>query len=70
MPNLNVAVIGPEGYAKDLGKKGTVSDITFYNLKKDDITVTIIEPTRYPEKLSSLFFLCQCRGWHLSWWMK
>lgn len=62
MPNLNVAVIGPEGYAKDLGKKGTISDITFYNLKKDDITVTIIEPTRYPEKLSSLFFSVSMSG--------
>lgn len=56
MPNLNVAVIAPEGYAKDLGKAGTTSDITFYNLKRDDVTVTFIEPTRYPEKLSSLFF--------------
>ena len=56
MPNLNVAVIAPTGYAKDLGKAGTSSDITFYNLKRDDITVTFIEPSRYPEKLSSLFF--------------
>jgi selenocysteine-specific translation elongation factor len=56
MPNLNVAVIGPEGYARDLGKIGTSSDITFYNQKKDEVTVTLIEPTRYPEKLSSLFY--------------
>lgn len=56
MPNLNVAVIAPPGYAKDLGKAGTSSDITFYNLKRDDVTVTFIEPGRYPEKLSSLFF--------------
>ena len=56
MPNINVAVIGPLEYAKELGKKGTVSDITFYNLKKDETTVTFIEPSRYPEKLSSLFF--------------
>lgn len=56
MPNLTVAVLAPPGYAKDLGKMGTTSDITFYNIKKDDTTVTFIEPTRYPEKLSSLFF--------------
>jgi len=56
MPNLTVAVIAPNDYAKDLGKKGTVSDLTFYNLKKGNDTVTFIEPTRYPEKLSSLFF--------------
>jgi selenocysteine-specific translation elongation factor len=56
MSNLTVAVLAPPEYAKDLGKKGTTSDITFYNLKKGDATVTFIEPTRYPEKLSSLFY--------------
>ncbi len=56
MSNLTVAVIGPEGYAQDLGKKGTSSDITFYNLKKYDNTITFLEPTRYPERLASLFF--------------
>ena len=56
MSNLTVAVIGPPDYARDLGKKGTTSDITFYNMKKGDATVTLIEPTRYPEKLSSLFY--------------
>ncbi len=56
MPNLNVAVIGPAGYAQQMGKKGTESDITFYNLKRDEATLTLVEPTRYPEKLASLFF--------------
>jgi len=56
MSNLTVAVIAPPDYAKDLGNKGTTSDITFYNLKKGDAIVTFIEPTRYPEKLSSLFY--------------
>jgi selenocysteine-specific translation elongation factor len=56
MSNLTVAVLAPPDYAKDLGKKGTTTDITFYNLKKGDATVTFIEPTRYPEKLSSLFY--------------
>ena len=56
MGNLNLAVLGPAGYAKDLGKKGTESDITFYNLKKGEDTVTIIEPTRYPERLAPLFY--------------
>jgi selenocysteine-specific translation elongation factor len=55
MANLTVAVIGPEGYAGGLGKKGTSSDITFYNLKKGEQTVTCIEPSQYPERLSSLF---------------
>jgi len=56
MPNLNVAVLGPSGYAKDIGKKGTTSDLTFYNLKKGELTVTLIEPTRYPERLAPLFY--------------
>ncbi len=56
MPNLTVAVLASNDYAKDLGKKGTTTDITFYNLKKGSDTVTFIEPTRYPEKLSALFF--------------
>lgn len=56
MSNLTVAILAPPDYAKDLGKKGTTSDITFYNLKKGEATVTFIEPTRYPEKLSSLFY--------------
>jgi selenocysteine-specific translation elongation factor len=56
MSNITVAVLAPNGYADNLGKKGTTSDITFYNLKKGEATVTFIEPTRYPEKLSSLFY--------------
>jgi len=56
MSNLTVAILAPPDYARDLGKKGTASDITFYNLKKGEATVTFVEPTRYPEKLSSLFY--------------
>lgn len=56
MANLNVAVLGVQDYAKDLGKKGTTSDMTFYNLKKGAQTVTLIEPTRYPERLPPLFY--------------
>jgi len=56
MANLNVAVIGPNDYAKDLGKKGTASDITLYDLKQGTDTVTFIEPTKYPDRLAPLFF--------------
>jgi selenocysteine-specific translation elongation factor len=56
MANLNVAILGALDYAKDLGKKGTTSDLTFFNLKKGDNTVTVIEPTRYPERLAPLFY--------------
>jgi len=53
--NLIVAVVGAQGYSANLGKKGTATDITLYNLKKGEITVTLIEPTRHPERLAPLF---------------
>jgi len=56
MGNITVAVLGAIGYSNSLGKKGTSTDITFYNLKKGGDTVTFIEPTRYPERLAPLFY--------------
>jgi selenocysteine-specific translation elongation factor len=56
MGNLTVAVLGAQGYAANLAKKGTSTDITLYNLKKGEDTVTFIEPTRYPERLAPLFY--------------
>jgi len=47
---------GRPEYGKELGKKGTVSDLTFYNLKKGENTVTLIEPSRYPERIAPLFY--------------
>jgi selenocysteine-specific translation elongation factor len=56
MGNLTVAVLGSLGYGSNLGKKGTSTDITFYNLKKGEDAITFIEPTRYPERLAPLFY--------------
>jgi selenocysteine-specific translation elongation factor len=56
MTNLTVAVIGAEGYSSGIAKKGTTTDITLYNLKKGEDTLTLIEPNRYPERLAPLFF--------------
>jgi selenocysteine-specific translation elongation factor len=56
MGNITVAVLGALGYGANLGKKGTSTDITLYNLKKGEDTVTFIEPTRYPERLAPLFY--------------
>ncbi|OPY31102.1 MAG: Elongation factor 1-alpha [Methanomassiliicoccales archaeon PtaU1.Bin124] len=58
MGNLNVAIIAANDYAKALGKKGTASDITLYDIKKGHDTVSLIEPTKYPERLASLFYAC------------
>jgi len=55
VPNINVAVLGVPEYAKGIGKRSTASDITFYDVKQGDVTISMIEPSRYPEKLSSLF---------------
>ncbi len=51
-----MAVIGAPDYAKNLGKKSTASDITFFDQKKGDSTITFVEPTKYPEKLAPLFY--------------
>ena len=56
MPNLNIAVLGKTGYSRELGKIGTLSDITLYNTKKGEVTQTIVEASSYPEKLQSLFY--------------
>ncbi len=56
MGNITVAVLGALGYSASLGKKGTSTDITFYNIKKGEDTVTLIEPERYPERLAPLFY--------------
>ena len=56
MPNINIAVLGKPGYSRELGKKGTQSDVTLYNFKKGEVTQTIIEATTYPDKLQSLFY--------------
>lgn len=58
MGNLTVAVLGNLGYSSNLAKKGTSTDITLYNLKKGDNVITLIEPTRYPDRLAPLFYAC------------
>lgn len=56
MGNLTVAALAPPDILREIGKKGTVSDITIYDLKRNQHTVTLVAPSRYPEKISSLFF--------------
>lgn len=56
MPSgVTVAVVGAPDVAKELGKKGTVSDITMFNLVHDDLAITVVEPTQFPDKLAPLF---------------
>ncbi|MEW5748650.1 MAG: EF-Tu/IF-2/RF-3 family GTPase [Candidatus Thermoplasmatota archaeon] len=55
MANLTVVVVGAPDYARDLGKRSTASDMTFFDIKRGEATVTFVEPTKYPERLSTLF---------------
>ena len=56
MGNLNIAVLGAKDYAGKIGKKGTVTDMTFFDHKAGTDSFTLIEPSKYPDKLSSLFY--------------
>jgi selenocysteine-specific translation elongation factor len=47
------AVLGKD-LAHDLGKKGTVSDVTLYNHKQGETVLAFVEPTGYPDKVQSL----------------
>ncbi|NCN38957.1 MAG: hypothetical protein COY38_04370 [Candidatus Aenigmarchaeota archaeon CG_4_10_14_0_8_um_filter_37_24] len=52
---MNISIIGSKGLAKQLGKKGTSSDITLYNTSFQGRYFTFIEPEKYPEKVQTLF---------------
>ncbi len=51
---LTVAVVGANGTAKELGKKGTASDLTLFNDVHEELALTLVEPTQFPEKLAPL----------------
>lgn len=59
MANLNIVFAGAPGLAPSIGKKGTVTDMTFYEVKEGADSITLIEPSKYPDKLSSLFYSAQ-----------
>ena len=56
MPSLNASIIGSPEYSKQLGKKSGEADITFYDFKKGETTITMVEPSKYPEKIQSLYY--------------
>ncbi len=53
---VTVAVVGARDLAKELGKKGTASDVTLFNKSADGHALTVVEPTQFPEKFASLLF--------------
>ncbi len=56
MKFTNIGIFGDNNLAKELAKKGTESDITLYNIKKEDKLLSFVEPTRYPEKIQPLSY--------------
>jgi len=56
MPAVTLGVLGTFDYAKELGKKGTESDVALYTFKEGDTHVSMIVPFRYPEKLAPLAY--------------
>jgi selenocysteine-specific translation elongation factor len=51
---VTVAVVGGGSIGKELGKKGTASDLTLFNTVRDGHAVTLVEPTQFPEKFPPL----------------
>jgi selenocysteine-specific translation elongation factor len=51
---VTVAVVGAVDIAKELGKKGTASDVTLFNTVLEGHAVTLVEPTQFPDKLAPL----------------
>jgi len=51
-----VALLGAPDLSKELGRKGTSSDVTLYNLVRDGQVLTTVEPTQFPEKFPSLLY--------------
>ncbi len=51
-----MAVLGSSELAHELGKKGTSSDVTFYNLVRDGAVLTTVEPTQFPERFPPLLY--------------
>jgi len=61
---VTVAIVGAPNIAKELGKRGTESDITLFNSVSEGHATTLVEPTQFPEKfpplLNSLAMADQC----------
>lgn len=51
---VTVAIVGAPDIAKELGKKGTASDLTLFNTVTEGHATTLVEPTQFPEKFSPL----------------
>ncbi len=51
MNSLNFVLLGDTSIAKDLGKKGTTTDISIYDRKIADAIMMWTIPITYPDKI-------------------
>lgn len=56
MTAVTLSLVGSKEVGRELGKKGTSSDITLYNAVRDGHAVTAVEPTQFPEKFPPLLY--------------
>lgn len=56
MPSVTLGVLGNLDYAKELGKKGTESDVQLYTFKEGNTHVSMVVPFRHPEKVHPLCY--------------
>lgn len=56
MKGMTVAILGDADLGAELGKKGAVTDISYFNLKREDTGITYLYPSRYPDKVQSLTY--------------
>jgi selenocysteine-specific translation elongation factor len=54
MRSINFVILGDYSIAKELGKKGTESDITIYDKKSNNSIYSFITPTLFPDKIQVL----------------
>lgn len=54
MNPINIFAYNVPEIIREIAKKGTESDITIYHRKDGETVLTILSPTRFPEKMSSL----------------
>ena len=52
--SIVVSLLGSKELGKELGKKGTASDITLYNRVQGEVALTYVEPTQFPDKFPPL----------------
>lgn len=51
-----VACLGEKGLAQELGKKGTQSDMAFYNHADSSGLVSFVEPISYPDRIAPMLY--------------